>query len=274
MAAGRVRRSRWLLHFARRERRSCRLRGRERRRRSNRDDHGTPERRARGAQRGRRQRLRRIPLSPLSAFVTPVGAETPGTNGGGQNPNNGVESAKHSALPTPTITGLRESAKRWRPGHHPATISSRRRLPMGTVFSFSLNEAATITATFTRQVPGSRRGGRCVPRPKHAAGKRCTLTLDSAARSGSWATPDSTTSRSRGSSRPRLRFAPGTTASASTQRTPKARAHPPPQSRSRSLASHPPASRPAAATSGPACSCSVWGCSLVKTDTQPTDHAS
>lgn len=117
------------------------------------------------------------PPSPLSAFVTPAGPEMPGTSGG-QQPNNGVVSAKHSALPAPTITGLRESAKRWRLGHHQATISARRpRLPVGTVFSFSLNGAATITATFTKQVSGSRRGGRCVARSQHAAGRRCTLTL-------------------------------------------------------------------------------------------------
>jgi hypothetical protein len=58
----------------------------------------------------------------------------------------------------PVITGLRQSHVDWREGHRPARSSSnaakhkRRRLPVGTTFSFGLNENANVRfAFFVRQ---------------------------------------------------------------------------------------------------------------------------
>ena len=48
----------------------------------------------------------------------------------------------------PVISRVRESAKRWREAK-----SAGRRLPLGTTFSFTLNERATITFRFTKSTP-------------------------------------------------------------------------------------------------------------------------
>jgi hypothetical protein len=69
----------------------------------------------------------------------------------------------HSTTPTPApprLTDVHESAKRWREGSARAQISRaqggphrRKRLPTGTVFTFALNEPASVTLAFTRE-PG------------------------------------------------------------------------------------------------------------------------
>jgi hypothetical protein len=122
------------------------------------------------------------PSSALSPFVTPLGLEPltnePPSAPNGPPPGHGVESSKHSALANPAITGLHQSASRWHTGHKLAAISVRRNSPVGTVFSFSLNEQATITFTFRKQVLGTRHGRRCVAgHPRQATGRRCTLTI-------------------------------------------------------------------------------------------------
>ncbi|HVY78365.1 MAG TPA: hypothetical protein VG898_07670 [Solirubrobacterales bacterium] len=49
------------------------------------------------------------------------------------------------------VQNVRQSTARWRVGNRLATIS-RAKPPVGTTFSFSLNERATVTLTFTRRV--------------------------------------------------------------------------------------------------------------------------
>jgi YVTN family beta-propeller protein len=68
-------------------------------------------------------------------------------------------------VPAPTITSARQSATRWREGHRTAAIS-RRRLPVGTTFSFTLNERAGVRFKFTHLVGGRRDRGRCVAQTK------------------------------------------------------------------------------------------------------------
>jgi hypothetical protein len=71
--------------------------------------------------------------------------------------------------PTPTLGGVRESAKTWREGKALAAISSTKKPkkpPVGTTFYFSLNEAAVVTFRFTERVGGRKVNGRCVAATK------------------------------------------------------------------------------------------------------------
>jgi IPT/TIG domain len=86
----------------------------------------------------------------------------------------------------PAVTGFSESATKWRRGHSLPRISSVG-APVGTTFSFSLNEPATATFTFTQSVAGRRAHGRCVaPSHGNAHKPRCkrTVTVGSFAVSG------------------------------------------------------------------------------------------
>jgi len=51
------------------------------------------------------------------------------------------------------VQNVRQSATRWRQGNRLATVS-RAKTPIGTTFSFSLNDQATVTFSFTRRVSG------------------------------------------------------------------------------------------------------------------------
>jgi len=77
----------------------------------------------------------------------------------------------------PAVTGFSESATKWRRGHSLPRISSVG-APVGTTFSFSLNEAATATFTFTHSVAGRRAHGRCVaPSHGNAHKPKCKRTV-------------------------------------------------------------------------------------------------
>jgi PKD domain len=78
----------------------------------------------------------------------------------------------------PSITHARESHRVWREGRRLASISRRRRPPVGTVFSFALNETAQVTLNFGQRLGGRRVKRRCVaPTRGNRHGKRCTRTL-------------------------------------------------------------------------------------------------
>jgi hypothetical protein len=78
----------------------------------------------------------------------------------------------------PLVTGFSESSGRWRRGRSLPHISSATGAPVGTTFSFSLNEPASVNLTFTQSVPGRRVGGRCVaPGHGYAGRPRCKRTL-------------------------------------------------------------------------------------------------
>jgi hypothetical protein len=55
-----------------------------------------------------------------------------------------------------------QSNARWREGNRLATYSRTRRPPVGTTFSFVLNQRSTVTFAFTQQVGGRKVGGKCV----------------------------------------------------------------------------------------------------------------
>ncbi len=74
--------------------------------------------------------------------------------------------------PAPTVTSATEASTSWREGSMRATFA-RRKPPVGTTFSFMLNEQASVTLAFTQQVAGRSVRGMCVAptsknRLKHA----------------------------------------------------------------------------------------------------------
>jgi len=86
-----------------------------------------------------------------------------------------------ASLPTtfspPVISGVRQSASRWREGSKLPRIS-RRKLPLGTTFTFSLNEPSSVTFAFTRRTAGHRVGHSCeAGRPRHGKHRACSRTV-------------------------------------------------------------------------------------------------
>jgi hypothetical protein len=76
------------------------------------------------------------------------------------------------------IEGVSQSHSTWRVGHHAARLARRHRPPIGTTFSVRLNEAASLSLTFTQRVAGRRVGRRCVaPRARNRHRHACKRTL-------------------------------------------------------------------------------------------------
>jgi uncharacterized delta-60 repeat protein len=65
-----------------------------------------------------------------------------------------------AALAAPKITNLRQSHSTWREGSKP--LSGRKKVFRGTVFSYTLDQQATVHFAFTQRVGGRRVKGRCV----------------------------------------------------------------------------------------------------------------
>lgn len=100
-------------------------------------------------------------LGPIPACAPLVG---PGSN-------------NSNSTPAPRIEHLSQSHSRWREGSKLATFA-RSRAPVGTTFTLVLNERATVTLTFTQQLPGRRVHGRCVAQSKSNRRKpSCRRTL-------------------------------------------------------------------------------------------------
>jgi hypothetical protein len=80
----------------------------------------------------------------------------------------------------PAISAVSQSRSRWRRGNRLAYITSKRKPPIGTVFSFSLSEPATVELTFNRRLPGRRvSGGKCVAQTRNNTHKaRCQRTVN------------------------------------------------------------------------------------------------
>jgi FG-GAP repeat protein len=74
----------------------------------------------------------------------------------------------------PTISKLRQSHRTWRAGSRLATISRRHRIPIGTTFSFTLDQRARLLLVFTRHAAGRKVGRRCVaPNRRNQARRSC-----------------------------------------------------------------------------------------------------
>jgi len=80
----------------------------------------------------------------------------------------------------PVLAGLSETAKAWREGTAPARIttatdSRKKKLPVGTTFSFTLNESAHVRFVFAEPASGRKVGKACVaPTGRNKHKHRCT----------------------------------------------------------------------------------------------------
>jgi DNA-binding beta-propeller fold protein YncE len=78
----------------------------------------------------------------------------------------------------PSLTNVVQSHRRWRAGAKLAVISRKRKPPLGTVFSFTLNERATVSFSFSRSVSGRKVAHKCVARNrKNVKRKTCKRTI-------------------------------------------------------------------------------------------------
>ncbi len=87
---------------------------------------------------------------------------------------------------TPKVTNLSQTARTWREGKLPVRISSKKKskkaLPIGTTFSFELNEPASVTFVFTKSTGGRKVGKTCVAETKKNKHKhRCNRTVTAGA---------------------------------------------------------------------------------------------
>jgi FG-GAP repeat len=119
-------------------------------------------------------------LAPGTTYHFRIVAENPG------GVSVGTDQVFTTAVPTvlqttlaPVISAVSQSHRTWREGRKLASVS-RRRPPIGTTFSFSLNEKASVSFAFTRRVGGRRVKGRCVAQTKrnrHMRACRRTVTI-------------------------------------------------------------------------------------------------
>ena len=85
--------------------------------------------------------------------------------------------------PPPTVTGATQKAAVWREGPLLAHLSARRRRkahlpPVGTTFTFSLNEPAAVTLTFTQARTGRKVAHRCLaPTRRNKRRRACLRTV-------------------------------------------------------------------------------------------------
>lgn len=81
-------------------------------------------------------------------------------------------------MPSPRLTRVRESHRTWRERSRLGRHHRGRPTPLGTVFSFALNEQAHASFTFTESLPGRRVGHRCAAVTQHDRHHRpCTRTI-------------------------------------------------------------------------------------------------
>ena len=79
----------------------------------------------------------------------------------------------------PTVGNATESHRSWREGNKLAQVSRKKKPPVGTTFSFNLNEQASVTFAFTQRVAGRTVSHRCVPQTnknRHKRGCKRTVT--------------------------------------------------------------------------------------------------
>jgi hypothetical protein len=121
--------------------------------------------------------------APIDTSTLGVHTFTVGAQYGTLHESNDVEymvTATGAPLPL-NLSKIRQTATIWRTGSALARISStrtRKRPPLGTTFSFSLSQVATVSFTFIEHAPGRRMGTKCVaPTPKNHKRHGCTRTV-------------------------------------------------------------------------------------------------
>ncbi len=90
-----------------------------------------------------------------------------------------VAGASQVLTDAPTITGARESHRAWREGSALASAARRKKgLPIGTVFSYRLNEPADVHFAFTQLLGAPKTRGKCTPYGKRRQHQhRCRRTV-------------------------------------------------------------------------------------------------
>ena len=100
-----------------------------------------------------------------------------------------VAASPLAAAKAPRLSALKQSASRWLAGSKLARLVittappvRKRGLPVGTTFSFRLDQAARVTLAFRHNAQGRKVAGKCVAKTKGNAGKpRCTRTVGNGA---------------------------------------------------------------------------------------------
>jgi hypothetical protein len=91
----------------------------------------------------------------------------------------GVQETRQSSAP-PIVSGFAQSHRVWRAGTALARLAGsrgQRPSPVGTMFSFNLNEKAAVKLSFVREALGRRAGGRCAPATRrNRLRARCRLS--------------------------------------------------------------------------------------------------
>ncbi len=91
----------------------------------------------------------------LSATEQPGSTTTPTSP---TTPSGPITSTNPSSVPTPTsntkpsLSSVSQAGKVWREGSKLASLAAAKRPPVGTTFTFALNEAAKVTLTFQHKV--------------------------------------------------------------------------------------------------------------------------
>lgn len=112
------------------------------------------------------------------------GCQVIAANYAGSSSQTSAPHAIAAALASPRLklAHVSQSHRRWREGNRPARTARRRRPPVGTTFSFTLNQSARVRFAFTQRVRGRRAEGRCVARARRTRHRRaCARTLVRAA---------------------------------------------------------------------------------------------
>jgi hypothetical protein len=105
--------------------------------------------------------LARLPAGTLIYYQV-VATNAFGTTSGGP------QTFKTAAAPPPPgVTSASESNKSWRPGNTRATFTRKHKPPIGTTFSFKLNEPARVSFAFTQRVGAREVKGKCVAQTKN-----------------------------------------------------------------------------------------------------------
>jgi DNA-binding beta-propeller fold protein YncE len=114
-------------------------------------------------------------ISSQTITVPGSGSGSSPGSGSGSGSSSGSSSRSGSGTSqSPSLTGLSETRKIWRAGKALAQIGSHKKktVPLGTVFSFDLNEAASVTFEFTTLAAGREIGKSCVAQTKKSKNKR------------------------------------------------------------------------------------------------------
>ena len=111
------------------------------------------------------------PAEPVSPATQTSSATQTSAAGGASNPAGGTIAA-------PIITDLSQSHLGWREGNEFASLARRQKLPpVGTIFSFTLNEQASVSFSFMKHVHGRKINGTCEIESRGRQGILCTRTI-------------------------------------------------------------------------------------------------